>query len=83
MASVIKVLSSEIATSTTANTVNNAKLVRVHATANTVVTVANSSAGVLGTLSVFGGTDVFVEKQPTDTIATDVAAKAVSVAFRN
>lgn len=83
MASVIKVLGSEISTNSTANTVGNARLVRVHATANTVVTIANSTPSNIGTISVFGGTDVFIEKQPTDTIATDVAAKAVSVAFRN
>ncbi len=79
MAESVKILASEISL-TTANTISNASLVRVYAPANSLITVANG-AGTIGTCTLGGGTTEYFVKQPTDTIASNIAVQAVSVAF--
>ena len=78
MPSITKEKSSEIGV-TSANTVSNATVVRLYATANTLVTVANTG-GTIGTLTLPGGRVEYVEKAPTDTIAANTSIRAVSVA---
>ncbi len=81
MAETIKIISTEIAL-TTANTVSSASIVRVHNNSGgaVLITRANGS-GTLGTCTLSnGGTEYFL-KLPTDTLASNVAVRAVSVAF--
>lgn len=79
MPSVTKVRTEEIGL-TAANTVSNASLVRLYATANTLVTVANTE-GTIGTLTIPGGRVEYVEKSPTDTVSANVSIRAVSVSY--
>lgn len=78
MPSITKVKATEIAV-TTANTVNDASVVRVYASATAVLTVANTS-GTIGTLTIPTGRVEYIEKKPTDTIAANVSVQATSVA---
>jgi hypothetical protein len=79
MAETVKLIGTQLSL-TTANTVSTASCVRVYASANAVITVANAS-GTIGTCTVPGGTVEYFIKQPTDTIAANVAVLATSVAF--
>lgn len=65
---ILKVKGSQITANGTANTISGASLVRVYATANSVVTVANTG-GTIGTLTIPGGFVEIISKDPTDTIA--------------
>lgn len=85
----IKVLSTEIALSGTANTVSNASLVRVvNVTTNfALLTKKDSEGNTLGTLTVgphdatFG--EAYVMKAPTDTLTSNATATlyAASVGY--
>lgn len=81
MAEVIKLLSQEIALST-ANTVGSASAVRCYNnTAGAVlVTIANDGTTV-ATVTLGAGVTEYYQKQPTWTIASNAAIRAVSVAF--
>ena len=79
MAETVKLISSEMSL-TTANTIGGASLVRIYATANAVITLANTG-GTIGTCTLPGGTIEYFMKQPADTLAANVAVLATSVAF--
>lgn len=81
MAETIKIISTEIALST-ANTVSSASIVRVHnnSGAAVLITRANGS-GAIGTCTMSNGDTEYFLKLPTDTLASNVAVRAVSVAF--
>lgn len=88
MAEVVKLKGTSIGISnTTPNTVNSATLVRLnHAGTGTTaiaINVANSD-GVYASMLVNPQTFVFLQKQPSDTIAANTATSditAVSIAF--
>ena len=82
MASTIKVLSEEVTlTSANTSTVSDATLVRlVSLSANTVITVANTS-GTIGTFTMLDNSKEIVEKKPTDTIGTNNDVLATSIAY--
>lgn len=69
-------------TLTTANTVNNAVLVRIYAASTAVITVADSTGANTGSFTVPGGEIALVEKQALGTVASDVSVKAVSVSYK-
>ena len=81
MAETIKIISTEIALST-ANTVSSASVVRIHNNSggSVLITRANGS-GTLGTCTLANGDTEYFLKLPTDTLASNVAVRAVSVAF--
>jgi hypothetical protein len=66
---------------TTANTIYNSKVVFVSAIAAATITVANSSA-TIGTFVIPANQYIFVAKNPTDTIASNVAVSATPAAYR-
>jgi hypothetical protein len=72
----------EIVVVTTANSVANSNLVRIHSTSATTVTVANSTA-TTGSFSMPANTVEIVEKGATDTIACSAAANCTPVAFKH
>jgi len=78
----LKLLGTEISISS-ANTVSTAKLVRVfnsNTTAPQVITIKNGSGSTIANVTIAPLTAVFVNKEPTDTVAgSDLLA--VSVAF--
>lgn len=76
----VKLLSSEIALST-ANTVSSASVVRVFNNTAGAVLVTRANAGTLGTVTLAAGEIIYLQKAPTETIASNVAVRAVSVAF--
>lgn len=88
MADTLKFLATEIALSTTPNTVNGASLVRVvntNASISETITVAWANGTTKGTMTLgHYATDFareLIVKLPTDTLASSAAAvKAVSVA---
>lgn len=81
MAETIKLVASEIALST-ANTVSNASLVRVfNNTAGAVLITVANTGGTIGTCTMGSNTIEHFIKQPADTIASNIAVRAVSVAF--
>lgn len=77
----IKLIASEVALST-ANTISSASVVRVfNNTAGAVlITIANTS-GPTGTCTLGAGAVEYFIKNPTDTVASNVAVRAVSVAY--
>ena len=81
--SVYKFLNTEIALAGTSNTVNNAKVVRVFNSNNslTVCSVANSTA-TYANVTLAAYEVAIVEKSPTDTI-NGTNLKVVSIAYRN
>lgn len=90
MGSVLKVLGTERACNTQANTYGGYPLVRLtHAAATTAyhtVTCKDSGGNTLWTCAVVGGQEVFVTKNPTDTLEsedTGTSLRAVPVAYRS
>ena len=82
MSRIIKPLSSE-ASVTTADTVSNAQLVRIHASGGaSIVTVRDAESNILGTFTVPSTAVEYVAKEPTHTIACSVACLCTSVAFQ-
>jgi len=81
MAEPIKLIGSEIALST-ANTVSLASLVRVfnNTAGAAVITRANTTA-TIGTCTLGAGSIEYYVKVSTDTIASNVAVRATSIAF--
>lgn len=60
------------------NTIGNANFVRVHATANTTLTVTDGDSTVLGSVYIANGDTVIIEKAPKDKITcADSRASAV------
>lgn len=80
MPSVIKVKGSAVSV-TTANTVNDSKLVRVYATANTLITITDDTPTTLGTFIMPGGSVEYVEKNPTDTITANTSVSCTPVSY--
>jgi hypothetical protein len=79
---ITKILSTEISLST-ANTVSDARVVRVfnNTGGNILITRSNSSAVVLGTCTLQANSVTFVEKNPSDTLTAAAAVLATSIAF--
>ena len=73
----------QIISVTSANTVANSNLVRIHTTAITTVTVANSTGSTLGSISIPANFVEIVEKHTTDTIACSAAANCTPVAYKS
>lgn len=72
----------ELVVVTTANSVANSNLVRIHSTAATTVTIANGS-GTIGSFSMPANSVEVVEKAALDTIACSAAANCTPVAFKH
>lgn len=68
---------------TSANTVNNALLVRIYSANSAVITVSDADGANTGSLTVPAGGVTFVEKDPLGTVTSDVSVKAVSVAYKS
>lgn len=81
MADATKIIGQEIALST-ANTVGSASIVRCfNNTAGPVlITIANGGTTV-ATVTLASGVTEYLQKQPAQTIASNAAIRAVSVAF--
>lgn len=77
---IIKGLAAQV-TLTTANTISNASCVYIAATSAAVITVANSG-GTISTFTIPANQYLFVQKNPTDTVASNLAVFATSAAFR-
>ena len=71
-----------LTTVTTANTVNNAVCMYVSTTATTLLTVANTGVPIF-TLVVPANQYVFIQKNPTETLAANVAVSVTSIALRD
>lgn len=81
MPELVKLMGSEISL-TTANTINNAYVVRVfNNTAGPVLITTANTAGTIGTVTLAAGAHEHFQKASTDTIAANAAVRAVAVAF--
>ncbi len=81
MAETIKLIGTEIALST-ANTVSLAGVVRVYNnTAGAVLISRANTGGTLGTMTLGAGQVEYLTKLPADTLESNVAIRAVSIAF--
>ena len=81
MAEIVKLLGTEIALST-ANTVGTASVVRVYNnTAGAVLVTRAASGSTVGTVTLAAGEIIYLQKASSDTIASNAAVRAVSVAF--
>lgn len=78
---IINLKGSEAAVNSTPSTFGSATCVRVVATANTLLTLKDSSNNVIGTCTMLGDTTEYIQKAHTDTIESNVAALGVSVGF--
>lgn len=90
MADILKIKNSEITVPATANTVDDASLVRLINTSsdtNFTITQKYANGDTIGTFTIgFAGTDesvVYLMKEPTETIQVNsgTSVKGVSVAF--
>ena len=66
---------------TTANTIYGSPIVFISATSAAVITVANSTA-TIGTFTIPANQYIFVSKNPTDTIAANIAVFATAATYR-
>ncbi len=66
---------------TTANTIYNSPIVFVSATSAAVITIANSTV-TIGTFTLPANQYIYVSKNPTDTIAANVAVSATPASYR-
>jgi hypothetical protein len=66
---------------TTANTIYGSQIVFISATSAAVITVANSG-GNIGTFTIPANQYIYVSKNPTDTIAANVAVFATPASYR-
>jgi len=66
---------------TTANTIYGSPIVFISATSAAVITVANSTA-TTGTFTIPANQYIFVSKNPTDTIAANLAVFATAATYR-
>lgn len=80
MAETIKLISQEIALST-ANTVDSASLVRLYNDSGSAVLITRAAGSTIGTCTMGNGDTLYMIKQPSETLASNVAIKAVSVAY--
>ena len=78
---ILKALNTELSF-TSANTVYDAKLIRIYAAANSVVTVT-SATNPTATFSMHEGTVEILEKLPTDTVAGTTTIKCTPVSYKN
>ena len=78
---IIKPKAAEMAL-TSANTVNDASLVRVYAASAALITVANEAGANTGTLTIPAGGVEIIEKDPLGTLTANVSVLAVSVAYK-
>lgn len=77
---IIKGLAAQVSL-TTANTISNAACVYVAATSAAVITVANTG-GTISTFTIPANQYIFIQKNPTDTIAANLTVFATAAAFR-
>jgi hypothetical protein len=80
MSNIVKPTANQI-TLTTANTVYGAQIVYIAATSTAVITTANAS-GTIGTFTLPANQWIFVSKNPTDTIAANLAVYATAASYR-
>lgn len=80
MAEMVKIIASEIAL-TTANTVSNASVVRINNNSGSAVLITRANGGTLGTVTLASGEVIYLQKAPSDTLASNAAVRAVSVSF--
>lgn len=77
---IVKLISAEQGL-TTANTINDASVVRIYAVNAAVITRRDSESNVLGSCTMPAGSISFFEKNPTDTLSSNVSVQACSVAY--
>jgi len=77
---IIKGLAAQVSL-TTANTIANASCVYIAATSAAVITVANTG-GTISTFTIPANQYIFVQKNPTDTVAANLTVFATAAAFR-
>lgn len=73
----------QIVAVTSANSVANSTLVRIHTTTATTVTIADTEANVIGSFSMPANYVDIVEKAATDTIACSASANCTPVAYKS
>jgi hypothetical protein len=80
---IIKVLSEEAVLSSTPDTVEDSRVVRVYndSGSDALVTRRDSSNTVLGSCTLANGSIQFMEKQGDDTLESSANVKATSVAY--
>jgi hypothetical protein len=67
---------------TTANNVYGAPVVFVSATSAALVTVASNTGTTIGTFTLPANQYIYVQKNPTDTIAANVTVFATAASYR-
>jgi hypothetical protein len=66
---------------TAANLVSNARMMYVYATANSLVSIGNATA-TWSSITMPGGSTLFIEKTPTEYLSSNVAVLVTPVAYR-
>lgn len=81
MAEMLKLIGSEVALSTASN-VGKASAVRVLNDSGSAVLITRANTGgTIGTCTLPNGATEVFQKEPNDTLASNAAVKAVSVAY--
>lgn len=80
---IIKPIGEEV-TVTTADDVNNSRLIRVYATDVSKITIENPDANtIVGSFTVPAGSATIVEKSPTDTISGSTTLLCTPVSYKS
>jgi len=79
---IIKPLANTI-TLTTANTINDARLVYIFASTASLITVTSNTNVVKGSIVVPPNNFILIEKERTDTLTANLAVSATSVAYKD
>lgn len=79
---IIKPIGTELSV-TTANNVAGARLIRVHAAANSIITIANTEGATIGSFTAPAGSVTIVEKEPLNTIAGTTALLCTPISYKS
>ena len=81
---ILSLRGTEVTANATPSNIGLASVVRVYATANSTVTVADASTAIIGSFTIPAGFVEIVAKNPTDTIVCSPAdtLRCTSVAYR-
>lgn len=80
MAELVKIVGSEIAL-TTANTVGSAVAVRILNNSGGAALITRANSGTIGTVTLASNEVIYLQKASADTLASNVAVRAVAIAF--
>ena len=82
MAIIVELKSEEATVNATASSVSSNQLLRVYAPSGGLITMRDSANNILGSTTLATGGELYLEKEPSDTIESDTNVQVTAVAFK-